>query len=134
MDDDIDVYDVFKLLLEFESVSFFVVGNEVVVVYIQNEEDDDFVFVFGFSVDICCVVEEDMFLLCEYREVFLCECEDVVDEEFEYVVVSLVFNEVSVVVQLYGLELVVVLILWFLFFGVDIEEIYESSDSLFVVE
>ena len=133
MDDDIDVHDISKLVPEFESVSSSVVGHEAEA-FTQNEEDDDLVPVSGLSADTCFVVEEDMSLLCEHREVSLCECEDVADEEPEHVVVSPASNEASAAVQSHGSEPVAVSTLWSSLSGADIEEIHESSDSPFLVE
>ena len=56
--------------------------------FTQNEEDDDLVPVSGLSADTCFIVEDDMSLPCEHTEMSCCECEDVVDEEPEHVVVS----------------------------------------------
>ena len=61
-----------------------------------------------------------------------CQCEDVADEEPEYV--SPISNEASTAVQSHGSEPVAVSTLWSSLSGADIEEINESSDNPFLVE
>ena len=125
--------DVSKSVPEFESGSSSVVGNEAEA-FTQNAEDDDLVPVSRLIADTCFVVEENMSLPCEHREVSSCECEDVADEEPEHVLVSPVFNEASAAVQSHGSEPVAVSTLWSSLSGADIAEINESSDSPFLVE